>query len=86
MKERLLTGWTITRVIYIGLGIMVTMNGIQASHWLSIFFGIYFASMGLFSFGCASGNCYTGYQRNNTDSASTTDTMEVEYEEVKQTR
>lgn len=84
MKERLLTGWTITRVIYVGLGIMVTMNGIQASHWLSIFFGIYFASMGLFSFGCASGNCYTGYQ---SDPISTTNnTMEVEYEEVKQTR
>lgn len=84
MKERLLTGWTITRVIYIGLGIMVIMNGVQAHHWLSIFFGIYFASMGLFSFGCASGNCYTGYTTNQSNPTTTTNIIEVEYEEVKQ--
>lgn len=60
MKERILTGWNVQRAFYLiaGAGIMVvSWNDRQ---WAGMLMGTYFAAMGLFAFGCASGNCYGG--------------------------
>jgi hypothetical protein len=32
----------------------------MSKQWFGVAFGGYFASMGLFAFGCGAGNCYTG--------------------------
>ena len=60
MKQRILTGWTFTRVLYLALGSMVVAESVAGQQWVGAAFGAYFAAMGLFAFGCAGGNCYGG--------------------------
>lgn len=60
MKNRILTGWSFRRALYLAMGLYVVAQGIIDREWLWLIPGIYFASMGLFAFGCASGNCYGG--------------------------
>jgi hypothetical protein len=57
MKNRLLTNWTFTRVLYLTMGVLVGIQSIYNQQWFGLAFGAYFASMGLFAFGCAAGNC-----------------------------
>lgn len=60
MKERILKNWTFTRVLFLVLGMIVIVQSVVSQQWFGVLFGSYFASMGLFSIGCASGNCYGG--------------------------
>lgn len=60
MKERILTGWTFIRGLYLVMGILVIIQSAKQQQWFGVLFGCYFASMGLFSFGCATGNCFGG--------------------------
>jgi len=60
MKERILTNWSIIRVVYLLLGSLIIIQSVVAREWLLVAFGGYFAAMGLFAFGCASGNCAGG--------------------------
>ena len=78
MKQRILSNWTFTRAMFLVMGILVIIQSAMISQWLGVVFGMYFASMGLFAFGCASGNCATEpLQKTNA-------TIEdVEFEEVK---
>jgi hypothetical protein len=57
MKERILTGWTFTRVLFVVIGIVTITQSVLSHQWFGVAFGSYFASMGLFAFGCAAGNC-----------------------------
>jgi hypothetical protein len=57
MKERILKGWTLRRGLYLVIGIFVLVQSVMDRQWFGIFFGAYFTAMGLFGFGCASGNC-----------------------------
>lgn len=60
IRTRILTGWTLMRAIYLIIGILVMTQSFLQHEWFGFFFGGYFASMGLFAFGCAAGNCYGG--------------------------
>ena len=60
MKNRILTGWTIQRGIYLVLGMLIVVQSIIDKQWVAVIAGGYFASMGLFAFGCAAGNCFGG--------------------------
>ena len=60
MKQRVLRNWTFMRLIYLIMGILVIIQSAMISQWLGVVLGAYFASMGLFAFGCASGNCVGG--------------------------
>lgn len=60
MKQRLTTGWTLRRLIYLVMGAFLIAFSISEQQWFGIAFGAYFAAMGLFAFGCAGGNCYSG--------------------------
>jgi len=83
MKERLLTGWSFQRVLFLVIGSFILIQSINDGQWFGIIFGLYFASMGLFAIGCAAGNCY-GVNRNFDDNKkATTSITDVEYEEVK---
>lgn len=57
MKDRILKNWTFIRAMYVLLGMAVIVSSIMEHQWPGIFFGGYFASMGIFAFGCAAGNC-----------------------------
>jgi hypothetical protein len=58
MKERILTGWNFLRVIYVAIGMLIIIQSIMQHEWLGLLPGGYFAFMGIFAFGCASGNCF----------------------------
>lgn len=57
MKDRILTGWNLQRVAFLGIGIFTLITSAQDHAWVGVLFGTYFAAMGLFAFGCAAGNC-----------------------------
>jgi hypothetical protein len=57
MKERILTNWSIRRVLYMAMGGYLIVQSIIDKQYFGVLLGTYFAAMGLFSFGCASGNC-----------------------------
>lgn len=82
MKQRLLTGWNFRRVLYLALGVYMIVQSVLLRQWWGIAFGGYFFSMGLFGFGCASGNCSNGYCRQIRRPA-TRSTDEISFEEVK---
>ncbi|CAN5442690.1 hypothetical protein BH10BAC1_BH10BAC1_17120 [soil metagenome] len=84
MKNRILSGWTFTRVLYLALGTAVVMNGIANKEWWGILLGGYFASMGLFAFGCASGNCLGGNCNVEPKQNNKTEIQEIKFEEIKQ--
>jgi hypothetical protein len=60
MKKRLLTNWTWKRWLYLIIGIAVVIQSVLIQNGFGIIFGAYFASMGLFAFSCAAGNCVNG--------------------------
>lgn len=58
MKERVLYNWNARRILYTLIGSAVTTSSILQHEWAGALFGLYFFSMGFFSFGCAgSGSC-----------------------------
>ena len=57
MKKRILTGWTFQRWTFAAVGIFLMIQSIAERQWIGIPLGGYFAAMGIFAFGCASGNC-----------------------------
>jgi len=67
MKElwlRISTQWTIIRGFYLLAGLFIASQAIIEGQWFGAIFGIYFTSMGLFAFGCASGACFGGAAKN----------------------
>ena len=82
MKERILTGWTLTRVLYLVMGTYIVVQSVLEQQWIGILLGGYFASMGLFAFGCAAGNCGVNYSEGRKNQGMG-DFEEVVFEEVK---
>lgn len=82
MKERILNNWSVQRIFYVLMGLVVIGGSIAQQEWMGILFGGYFLSMGVFAFGCAApGGCYTGsYRSVGNKQQAITDT---DYEEVK---
>jgi hypothetical protein len=83
MKDRILTNWTFARALYLVMGIALVVQSVMSQQWFGVAFGGYFASMGLFAFGCAAGNCYGGNCSTEPEQKSNTAIQDVEFEEVK---
>ncbi len=83
MKERILTGWNFQRALFLIIGITVIAQTISTKDWWAVVFGGYFAAMGIFRIGCASGACFGG--NCNTDQTANTsqNQKEIIFEEVK---
>ena len=81
MKERILTNWTFTRVLYLIMGCAVIIQSVMSQQWFGVAFGGYFAAMGLFAFGCASGNCFGG--NCEVEPKQKTTIQDVDFQEVK---
>jgi hypothetical protein len=75
--------WTFTRALYLILGIVVIVQSVMTQQWFGAIFGAYFASMGLFAFGCAAGNCFGTNQKTEMQRIENMDVHEIEFEEVK---
>ena len=60
LKDRIFTGWTWIRAVYVFMGSAIIFQAFADKEWLLVIFGAYFASMGIFGYGCAGGNCYGG--------------------------
>lgn len=80
LKERVLTGWTWRRWLYVVMGVFITMQGIDDHQQLEIMMGLYVAAMGIFSFGCAAGFCLP---QNKVDQEYNGQISETEFEEIK---
>jgi len=79
MMNRILTGWTFPRVFYLLIGGVIFIQSLLTMEWLGIIFGGYFTAMGLFGFGCASGQCYPIMKNQPAERRE-----EIEVEEIKQ--
>ena len=78
MKQRLLTGWTFIRILYLLMGIGIIIQSLAERQWMGLALGVYFAFMGLFAVGCAAGNCQYSYDPKNRSTVA-----ETEFEEIK---
>lgn len=83
MKQRLLTNWTFIRALYVVMGTLVTIQSIEPFQWFGVLFGAYFAAMGLFSFGCASGACFTSNSNTKPIQQTKAQIENVQFEEIK---
>ena len=83
MKERILTGWTISRALYLVIGSYIVVQSLLDKQWVFVALGGYFAAMGLFAFGCAGGHCSANKYSEVLGKNRPTNFTEVEFEEVK---
>lgn len=60
MKQKLLTNWNFTRILYVVIGVTVIGQSLGQREWIGTALGIYLTAMGVFAFGCAAGNCAGG--------------------------
>ena len=83
MKNRILTGWNVQRVLFLLMGSAIIVQSASSEQWSGLLFGGYIASMGLFAFGCAGGNCYGSFGGINPKQKANSLTKEIEFEEIK---
>ena len=83
MIQKVLTGWTFARGIYLVLGLIVVVQSVVQEQWVGAIFGSYFAAMGLFAFGCAAGNCFGGDCKVQSKSKAPVNIKDINFEEVK---
>lgn len=86
MKERILTGWTFTRVLYLVIGGLILIQSVIDQQWAGVLFGLYFAAMGLFALGCASGTCYNRTGNESQRQLKEEKIQDVDFEEVKKNK
>lgn len=82
MMERVFTKWTVIRVLFLFLGIYVIVHSILNKEWIGVAFGGYFASMGLFAFGCAGGACFGAACSLPSEEMKKTNREDIEFEEL----
>ncbi|MBF8457579.1 hypothetical protein IV494_10355 [Kaistella sp. G5-32] len=59
----LLKYWNIRRVLYLIGGVFFVLVAVNDRSWWMIPFGLYFISMAVFRFGCATGNCEVPFSK-----------------------
>lgn len=74
MIRRITSGWSVMRVLYLGIGLVIAFQSAVLREWFGMAIGGYFAAMGLFGFGCASGNCNTASRHEKKEAIPTTET------------
>lgn len=77
--QRISSGWNFIRILYLVMGILVMIQSAAQKEWIGFAFGSYFASMGLFRFGCAAGNCFVPASHKQINK----NTQDIQYEEIK---
>lgn len=57
----MIKNWNLQRILYLAGGIAFILIAIKDQTWWFGIFGIYFAAMAVFRFGCAAGNCEVNF-------------------------
>lgn len=83
MKQRILTGWTFGRVLYLVMGITILIQSVMIHQWMGMVLGSYFAAMGIFAFGCAAGSCLSSAGRMPRANKQEADVQDISFEEIK---
>lgn len=81
--SRLLKNWNLSRILFLFLGISILYQTTQSNEWFGYIIGIYFLLMGVFSLGCASGNCGIPHS-SNTSVSNSENKEEIHFEEVQE--
>jgi len=80
MKERIFTNWHTQRFIYLSIGLFFTVYAVIDKDWTALLPGLYFSSMAIFHFGCATGGCAIPQR---TKYISKEEVQETVFEEIK---
>ena len=80
IKNRIWYGWNIRRVLFIVLGSAILIQSLGEHQWIGVMIGGYFTAMGIFSFGCAAGNCVAGECKCEPTQKSSTAINKIEHE------
>lgn len=83
MKQRILMGWTFKRGLYVTLGLIVIVQSVTQQQWFGTILGAYFTAMGIFAFGCASGDCFSGNCNTEIKNQNNQSIENINFEEVK---
>lgn len=76
--KNILSNWNFMRVLRLGLGIFIIVQGIVAHDWIFIVTGALFSLLPVLNIGCCSTNeCHVEQYRKETKN-----TSEISYEEV----
>ena len=81
MKERLLSRWSILRILWLVMGIGISIQAVTERNFLMLLPGLYFVFGAIANIGCFAGACATGYVTDSRNQKERTIT-DVEYEEV----
>lgn len=81
----LLKNWNLSRILFLFLGISILYQTTQSNEWFGYIIGIYFLMMGVFSLGCASGNCGIPHS-SNTNDAESDNAETIHFEEVQDSK
>lgn len=55
--QKLIQQWTLRRLLYLAMGILVGIQAIQDHIWFLLIPALWFGSMGIFALGCAGPTC-----------------------------
>jgi hypothetical protein len=77
------TGWILMRVIYVAMGVFLIGSSYEIQQWFGVTFGLYFASIGVFGFGCASGARYPNSTQHSSNLKEDVQLENVEFEKLK---
>jgi len=81
MKERILSRWSFMRILWLVMGVGISIQAVNERNFLMLIPGIYFVFGAIANVGCFAGACATGLSpsknRQNKEVV-----PEVEYEEV----
>ena len=58
MKEKILYNWHTVRLVYLVIGVLISVYALVTREWTGFLPGGYFMLMAVFHFGCATGGCY----------------------------
>ncbi len=84
MGNGILSNWTVTRALYLIMGLFVVVQAVYEKQYFGIAIGGYFMAMAIFNFGCAAGGCCNTYMPDSTAKArETVNTTPIEFEEIK---
>ena len=56
--------WDLRRILYLLAGVFFIFTAAKDQAWFMGVFGLYFAAMAIFRFGCAAGNCEIDLNKN----------------------
>jgi hypothetical protein len=80
MKERISSRWNFVRILWLLMGIGISLQAVTERNFLMLVPALYFVFASVANVGCFAGNCATGYAPPSAREKETT--ADVEYEEI----